>query len=109
MQHASAAVTAVHRHKDAMPAAKALPSERPHGAVPRLCGSQTRIPRPPTRMLRCEARGIDWKAFTFVYALDSEVHRMLLSIGVASYHPEEAQLSRAAGRFGDAHFGRVVF
>ena len=39
MQHASAAVTAVHRHKDAMPAAKALPSERPHGAVPRLCGA----------------------------------------------------------------------
>ena len=58
---------------------------------------------------RCRARGINWKSFTFVYALDEAAYTTLRALGIASYRSPLADIAEAAKIFGDPTFARVVW
>ena len=57
----------------------------------------------------CEARGIDWRQFTLVYALDSGAGRQLDLMGVQWIGLDGVELSQAAAHFSDSTFGEAVF
>lgn len=58
---------------------------------------------------RCEFRKIPWKSFLFVYALDTQAHKLLLALGIASFLIPNVELTKGARTFGDGTFAKAVF
>ncbi|KAK3252595.1 hypothetical protein CYMTET_38128 [Cymbomonas tetramitiformis] len=58
---------------------------------------------------RADFRGIPWKNFTFVYALDADIQDVLQERGVASWRPNKVNIRNVSKKFGDSQYAKTVF